>query len=59
MSPEQDNLGCAGFGEILLARTHCQFLHKMCSFISHRPSIVESCNSCHVDEQFVHIQVKM
>ena len=44
-------LGCTHFAEILLAR---QFVHKRCSFISHRPFIVESCNSCRVDGQFVH-----
>ena len=45
-------LVCAGFAAILLVRTHCQFLHKRCSFISHGPFIVESCNSCRVDDKF-------
>ena len=45
--------GCARFAAIQLVRTHCQFFHKRCSFISHRPSIVEPCNSCRVDNKFV------
>ena len=48
-----EHQGCAHFAAILVARTHCQFLHKRCSFISHRPFIVESCNSCRVDDRFV------
>ena len=50
--------GCARFAAILLAGSHCQFLHKRSSFISHRPFIVESCNSCRMDQQFVHVQVE-
>ena len=38
--------GCDGFAEILFARAHHQFF-------SHRLFIVESCNSCHVDNKFV------
>ena len=35
-----------------------QLFHKRCLFISHRPFIVESCNSCGMDQQFVHVQVE-
>ena len=47
--------GCARFAEILLARTHHHFFNERCSFTLHRLFIVESCNSCHVDEQCVHV----
>ena len=52
------NQGCARFVAILLVRARCQFFYNRCSFISHRPFIAESCNCCHVDEQFVPVQVE-
>ena len=46
------------FAEILLAHVHHQIFHKRSSFISQRFFIVESCNFCRVDEQFVHAEVE-
>ena len=52
------NQECARFAEILLVYAHCQFFHKRCSIISHRPFIVESCNSCRMDNKFVSTPVE-
>ena len=50
--------GCARFAAILLARSHHQFFHRRCWFISHRLFIVESCNFCHVGDRFVGAPLK-